>query len=92
MVIRPARPEDAPRLLALLSQVLEIHARLRPDIFVSGNALFKAEDMKTRIRCRRISSTYPTFLSVKGLDQDVYADADQDDGADPPGSPSVAAL
>ena len=35
MTIRKAKEKDIPRLLDLLSQVLEIHAQIRPDIFVS---------------------------------------------------------
>ena len=36
MEIRRAKKEDIARLLDLLSQVLEIHAKLRPDLFMSG--------------------------------------------------------
>ena len=33
MKIRKAEEKDIPRLLALLEQVLQIHAEIRPDIF-----------------------------------------------------------
>ena len=35
-MIRKAEPKDAPRISALLRQVLEVHAAIRPDLFVSG--------------------------------------------------------
>ena len=34
MNIRKAEEKDIPRLLALLGQVLQIHAEIRPDIFI----------------------------------------------------------
>ena len=34
MKIRKAEKKDIPRILALLGQVLQIHAELRPDIFI----------------------------------------------------------
>ena len=34
MKIRKAEEKDIPRLLALLGQVLQIHAEIRPDIFI----------------------------------------------------------
>ena len=36
MKIRKAEEKDIPRLLALLEQVLQIHAKIRPDIFIPG--------------------------------------------------------
>ena len=35
-MIRFAEPKDAPRISALLKQVLEVHAAIRPDLFQSG--------------------------------------------------------
>ena len=35
MNIRRATEKDIPRLIDLLQQVLEIHATIRPDIFIS---------------------------------------------------------
>ena len=42
MKIRKAEEKDIPRLLALLGQVLQIHAEIRPDIFVSGTTKYTA--------------------------------------------------
>ena len=36
MKIRNAEERDIPRILQLLGQVLQIHAELRPDIFLPG--------------------------------------------------------
>ena len=40
MEIRLASKEDIPQILALLSQVLELHAALRPDIFIPGTTKY----------------------------------------------------
>lgn len=36
MNIRRANEKDIPRLIELLEQVLQIHADIRPDIFIPG--------------------------------------------------------
>ena len=36
MKIRKAEKKDIPRILALLGQVLQIHAEIRPDNFIPG--------------------------------------------------------
>ena len=43
--IRKAELHDIPGILHLLSQVLEVHARIRPDIFVSGTTKYTAEEL-----------------------------------------------
>ena len=40
MKIRKAQIKDIGRIIELLSQVLELHAKLRPDIFVSGTTKY----------------------------------------------------
>ena len=49
MDIRRAKKEDIGRLLDLLSQVLEIHAELRPDLFVSGTTKYNEEQLGAMI-------------------------------------------
>ncbi len=58
MIIRDAQNKDIPQLLLLLSEVLEIHAKIKPDYFVSGHtkysepeleAILKAEDVKVYV-------------------------------------------
>lgn len=45
MNIRRAVEKDIPGVLKLLSQVLELHAKIRPDIFVSGTTKYNTEDL-----------------------------------------------
>ena len=44
-VVRTAEAKDIPYLLSLLSQVLEVHARLKPDYFISGHTKYSAEEL-----------------------------------------------
>ena len=45
MKIEKARPEDIPAITALLGQVLEVHAKLRPDIFISGTVKYTPDEL-----------------------------------------------
>ena len=45
MNIRRAREKDLDKVLELLSQVLEIHAAIRPDIFISGTTKYTREEL-----------------------------------------------
>lgn len=45
MNIRRAMEKDADGVLTLLSQVLELHAKLRPDIFISGTTKYNREEL-----------------------------------------------
>ena len=40
MKIRKAEERDIPRLLVLLGQVLQIHAEIRPDVFIPGTTKY----------------------------------------------------
>ena len=40
MKIRKAEKKDIPRILELLGQVLQIHAEIRPDIFIPGTTKY----------------------------------------------------
>ena len=40
MKIRKAEEKDIPRLLSLLWRVLQIHAEIRPDVFIPGTAKY----------------------------------------------------
>ena len=46
MLIRRAAEKDIPKVLDLLSQVLEIHAKARPDIFISGTTKYTPEELR----------------------------------------------
>ncbi|MBR1757679.1 MAG: GNAT family N-acetyltransferase [Lachnospiraceae bacterium] len=45
MTIRRAGEKDVDRVLSLLSQVLEIHAKIRPDIFIPGTTKYTREEL-----------------------------------------------
>lgn len=49
MEIRRAEQKDIPRILDLLSQVLEIHAIIRPDLFISGTRKYTDAELQTMI-------------------------------------------
>lgn len=49
MEIRKAELKDINRILALLSEVLELHATLRPDLFISGTTKYNKEDLEKMI-------------------------------------------
>ena len=50
MTIRRAEKQDTGRIIALLRQVLEVHAKIRPDIFVSGTAKYSEAELEEMIR------------------------------------------
>ena len=50
MKIRKANVNDISRLLDLLSEVLEIHAKLRPDLFISGTTKYSKEDLDLMLK------------------------------------------
>ena len=45
MIIRAAETADVSGILRLLSQVLEVHAAIRPDLFVSGTTKYSREEL-----------------------------------------------
>ena len=67
MKIRRAEEKDIPRIDALLSQVLEIHATLRPDLFVSGTRKYTDEELKGILK----DENTPVFAAVD--ENDVLA-------------------
>mgnify|MGYP000761110389 CR=1 FL=1 len=44
MTIRKAEEKDILRIIELLGQVLQIHADIRPDIFIPGTCLLYTSD------------------------------------------------
>ena len=46
MRIRPAETRDTQRITALLNQVLEIHAAIRADIFISGTTKYTPQSLE----------------------------------------------
>ena len=45
MIIRKAKEKDIPRILELLEQVLQIHADIRPDIFIPNTTKNTADEL-----------------------------------------------
>lgn len=43
--IRRAQKKDCDALLRLLKEVLELHAKIRPDIFISGTTKYRKEEL-----------------------------------------------
>ena len=60
MIIRRANPADIPRIIEMLSQVLEVHAAIRPDIFVSGTTKYNADELAKIIA----DDTKPIFVAL----------------------------
>ena len=49
MIIRKAETKDVDAILGFLSQVLEIHAKKRPDIFQSGKTKYTKAELEEKI-------------------------------------------
>ena len=65
VTIRRAVEKDAARVLELLSQVLEIHAAIRPDIFISGTTKYTAEDLASMFSDEK----KPVYVAVDASDR-----------------------
>lgn len=60
MEIRRAKLEDINRLIDLLSQVLEVHAKIRPDLFKSGTTKYNEEDLTLLIK----DKSTPIYVAI----------------------------
>jgi hypothetical protein len=60
MNIRRANENDIPRLIELLEQVLQIHADIRPDIFIPGTTKYTNEELSQMIK----DDTKPIYVSA----------------------------
>lgn len=49
MTVRKATIGDIPQILKLLSQVLEVHAAIRPDLFISGTVKYSSKELESII-------------------------------------------
>ena len=45
MKIRRAEEKDIPNMMELLGQVLQIHAEIRPDIFIPGTTKYTVDEL-----------------------------------------------
>ncbi|WP_026661561.1 GNAT family N-acetyltransferase [Butyrivibrio proteoclasticus] len=65
MNIRRARLTDTEKILELLGQVLELHAHIRPDIFISGTTKYTHDELKEIIS----DDNRPIYVAVDENDE-----------------------
>ena len=64
MNIRRAHKKDIPRLIELLQQVLKIHAKIRPDVFISGTTKYTNDELIQMIK----DDANPIYVAVDDSD------------------------
>ena len=64
MMIRMAKEKDINGLLRLLSQVLELHAAIRPDVFISGSTKYTSYDLSEKLN----NDLAPVYVAVDDND------------------------
>lgn len=69
LTIRKAENGDIPRIMDLLSQVLEVHAKGRPDLFKSGTTKYAPSELEVMIA----DPERPIFVAVSGGRTEGYA-------------------
>lgn len=50
MIIRKAEDKDIPRIIELLGQVLQIHADIRPDVFIPGTTKYTVDELRELLK------------------------------------------
>lgn len=60
MVIRRAIEKDIERISELLGQVLEIHAKIRPDIFIPGTTKYTHDELEAMLK----DDKKPVYVAV----------------------------
>lgn len=65
MQIRRAEEKDIERISELLAQVLEIHAGIRPDIFISGTTKYTYDELCGMIK----DDNKPIYVAVNEQDR-----------------------
>ncbi len=64
-VIRRAEKKDMPAIHRLLSEVLEIHAAIRPDIFIPGTTKYTNDELQDILE----DDETPVFAAVNDQDE-----------------------
>mgnify|MGYP000209859390 CR=1 FL=1 len=64
MNIRRANEKDIPRLVELLEQVLQIHADIRPDIFIPGTTKYTIDELREILKNKET----PIYVAVNEAD------------------------
>jgi ribosomal protein S18 acetylase RimI-like enzyme len=67
MEIRRAKEKDIPRLTMLLEEVLNIHAGIRPDIFIPNTTKYTFEELKEMVK----DDMNPIYVAVDEEDSCV---------------------
>ena len=67
MIIRRAVEKDIERISELLGQVLEIHAKIRPDIFISGTTKYTHDELEVMLK----DDKKPVYVAVDDTDRVV---------------------
>lgn len=65
MIIRAAQKKDIPQIKELLSQVLQIHAEIRPDIFVPGTTKYTDAELEEILK----DEAKPIYVAVDENDK-----------------------
>ena len=60
MTIRKATENDIPKIIGLLGQVLQIHADIRPDIFIPGTTKYTNEELSQMLK----DETNPIYIAA----------------------------
>ena len=64
MTIRKAEEKDIPRITELLEQVLQIHADIRPDIFIPGTTKYTVDELTELLK----NKEKPIYVAVNEAD------------------------
>ena len=64
IMIRKAEERDIPRIIELLGQVLQIHADIRPDIFIPGTTKYTVDELKALLK----NKENPIYVAVNKAD------------------------
>ena len=64
MKIRRAEEKDIPNMMELLGQVLQIHAEIRPDIFIPGTTKYTVDELAALLK----NEEKPIYVAVNGED------------------------
>ena len=67
MVIRRAIEKDIPKLKKLLGQVLELHASIRPDIFIPGTTKYRDDELAEMVK----DDPKPTYVPADEEDREI---------------------
>lgn len=61
MTIRKAQEKDIPRIIELLGQVLQIHAEIRPDIFIPDTTKYTEQELAALLKDEK----KPIYVAVR---------------------------